>query len=188
MASISIHAPSRERPRFQPHTFYRQDNFNPRSLTGATTRSGTPAAGRHHFNPRSLTGATRDVIGELTPTAISIHAPSRERPRISVLTCSNIYFNPRSLTGATLIRWPIPTRRRFQSTLPHGSDQFERDFDNLGLYFNPRSLTGATLPWSISGAQAAYFNPRSLTGATCTDCLACFVGLISIHAPSRERH
>ena len=47
-----------------------------------------------------------------------------------------------------------------------GATQFERDFDNLGLYFNPRSLAGAT-------ARAAIIDCKRL---------------ISIHAPSRERH
>ena len=77
-----------------------------------------------------------------------------------------MYFNPRSLTGATHVNEINNLlNERFQSTLPYGSDQFERDFDNLGLYFNPRSLTGAT---SIGLSLIAFL-------------------IISIHAPLRER-
>ena len=56
--------------------------------------------------------------------------------------------------------------RAFQSTLPHGSDIFDRPRGGLFLHFNPRSLTGATL------------KVRRLKMSV----------IISIHAPSRERH
>ena len=142
--SISIHAPSRERPVPMARFF--------------TSK---------HFNPRSLAGATDDHIRWSPVTGISIHAPSRER-RHDIFTshryCSNFnprslagatalgillermreYFNPRSLAGATSDGSPAddaqgisihaPSRERrpgaphsivplpFQSTLPRGSD------------------------------------------------------------------
>ena len=53
------------------------------------------------FNPRSLAGATRRYnIGGVT-SSISIHAPSQERPIISLAINFDIHFNPRSLAGAT---------------------------------------------------------------------------------------
>ena len=127
LVGISIHAPSRERqisllstacsPRFQstlPHGSdlvavgidQTADNFNPRSLTGATS--------------------VRLMLGILA--AISIHAPSRER-HITLFSKGLIseYFNPRSLTGATsfnkikeFILWLIsihaPSRERRYET------------------------------------------------------------------------
>ena len=144
---------------------------------------------RSNFNPRSLTGATT-----------SVYAPP----------CSTFYFNPRSLTGATrrAVSWLRSCGRKFQSTLPHGSDMTITPYLIKLVNFNPRSLTGATaqpldswhlaqfqstLPHGSDGMKAgsAYvgsnFNPRSLTGATHA-CLLLLVNLgISIHAPSRER-
>ena len=103
-------------------------------------------------------------------TAISIHAPSRERltqalhfkvqqlfqstlPRgsdcvKSVAGSSLMDFNPRSLAGATNLVLQRNSALVFQSTLPRGSDV------NLFLlldsckYFNPRSLAGATVSLS----------------------------------------
>ena len=75
-------------------------------------------------------------------------------------------FNPRSLAGATNRFSFISSCSKFQSTLPRGSDLTSPRVRRLGCHFNPRSLAGATF-----------------------DCFP-FVDflLISIHAPSRERH
>ena len=144
-ANISIHAPLRERRPRKDNYYWLCTNFNPRSLTGATSLpecSSAPARFQstlpygsdclcnriniHHadFNPRSLTGAT---------------------PGPFVAKAAHRYFNPRSLTGATAAKEKIlkhrqisihaPLRERrlvllqltelsiFQSTLPYGSDQ-----------------------------------------------------------------
>ena len=145
--SISIHAPSRERPGLEPRD-----------------------EPREHFNPRSLAGATALCYGFFTCEDISIHAPSRERQRLghddiktklfqSTLPrgsdadkhkrlLSHNYFNPRSLAGATALLHDLPlladisihapSRERrlsrfvhtintiFQSTLPRGSDKERR--------------------------------------------------------------
>ena len=119
---ISIHAPSRER------LMCRRDCYL-NTLFQSTLPHGSDC-GAHfnswfylHFNPRSLTGATWSCPGT---------GPRRD------------YFNPRSLTGATVnsfsfisrcsISIHAPSRERhlhtligrrlirFQSTLPHGSD------------------------------------------------------------------
>ena len=54
-------------------------HFNPRSLAGATAVSIVTASTIRNFNPRSLAGATElpEEVDQLW--AISIHAPSRER-------------------------------------------------------------------------------------------------------------
>ena len=96
------------------------------------------------FNPRSLAGATIDLEAIAALEMISIHAPSRERPRYGIRCSYGYDFNPRSLAGATgdelqtiksrFISIHAPSRERpaltnsrrqllqFQSTLPRGSD------------------------------------------------------------------
>ena len=163
--SISIHAPSRERLASITSLILNLD-FNPRSLAGATGNLRLTISSLSDFNPRSLAGATlpcADVEAEL---AISIHAPSRERPTGSRLILILIYFNPRSLAGATEIgvvpgtEYEIsihaPSRERplyspgksptreFQSTLPRGSDPVGVQAVFCEVDFNPRSLAGAT--------------------------------------------
>ena len=97
---------------------------------------------------------------------------------------------------------------KFQSTLPHGSDDFTGGLNTattISIHapsrerraahtfftrfadFNPRSLTGATLVLTLLMVDHSDFNPRSLTGATeFGDCYVTEIA-ISIHAPSRER-
>ena len=77
--TISIHAPSRERPEATKKRGFNMANFNPRSLTGATADYNSPTQRAMDFNPRSLTGATNLPDDQLCAGAISIHAPSRER-------------------------------------------------------------------------------------------------------------
>ena len=144
------------------------DNFNPRSLAGATQRftiiaalnlvfqstlprgSDGPSApsvrpGFRHFNPRSLAGATRYKMMDST-----------KLPN----------FNPRSLAGAT------PDAAAVASRVSN---------------FNPRSLAGATGA-DLYNYKAQYdFNPRSLAGATHAAAGDGGNPAISIHAPSRER-
>ena len=100
-------------------------------------------------------------------TLISIHAPSRERPLEMLTSKSLTHFNPRSLTGAT--------SRVTKST-------------TNDTYFNPRSLTGATAFATQLRQRRKNFNPRSLTGATFIIYEPRRNKEISIHAPSRERH
>ena len=54
------------------------------------------------FNPRSLAGATTFFGSLFHNGVISIHAPSRERPKIEEDGVEDLVnFNPRSLAGAT---------------------------------------------------------------------------------------
>ena len=163
---ISIHAPSRER-RTEKIVTSCQRHFNPRSLAGATTKSHFIVVYRHNFNPRSLAGATRAPFGIDICKAISIHAPSRERPNLDLIVCSS---SP------------------FQSTLPRGSDS--RTCRGLwqSCDFNPRSLAGATnimislypvIAISIHAPSRERRSPGTNKSGG---------NYISIHAPSRERH
>ena len=98
--------------------------------------------------------------------AISIHAPSRERPLLPCPPCVRCHFNPRSLAGATprnAYSWRCWT---FQSTLPRGSD----------VSFVP-SLHG------FVGFQSTL--PRGSDNHGCRN--REHRRRISIHAPSRER-
>ena len=100
-----------------------------------------------NFNPRSLAGATIADYFAAGGTAISIHAPLRERRYIASNVGAGIkYFNPRSLAGATHLTYlRIPRPNRFQSTLPCGSDYHLYYHPMFAIvYFNPRSLAGAT--------------------------------------------
>ena len=119
-----------------------------------------------YFNPRSLTGATPGLLTISNVSRISIHAPLRER--------HNLIFN----------EW---FRDEFQSTLPYGSDV---------LFLRTRVCSvpfQSTLPYGSDRREIRekrrnfYFNPRSLTGATGGVGDAKDAGLISIHAPLRER-
>ena len=79
---------------------------------------------------------------------------------------SSNYFNPRSLAGATTLRGRrLINHNLFQSTLPRGSDR------RLRSPYSPQHN----------------FNPRSLAGATGEAAKERYEGIISIHAPSRER-
>ena len=142
--------------------------FNPRSLAGATMflMIRVPQDNQN-FNPRSLAGATTGAYCSIPyVTAISIHAPSRERRSIRLFLGRNTDFNPRSLAGATfqiMVNQPstpisihAPSRERHICT-PRGlvilaisihAPSRERPMKCLlswrGKYFNPRSLAGAT--------------------------------------------
>ena len=166
--AISIHAPSRERRTTFISTFYklqfrstlprgsdlqrftgqitiRYKNFNPRSLAGATHRHVSHRQIQSYFNPRSLAGATFKLGFVTINGAISIHAPSRERPRPIVFhgKPSSISIHAPSRERPFLVSTVIPfiqisihapSRERqaelmnppftqpFQSTLPRGSD------------------------------------------------------------------
>ena len=121
------------------------ENFNPRSLTGATTSRGQLFPHPRHFNPRSLTGATllRCII--IGVSRISIHAPSRERHLVTVLQLLGGLFQSTLPHGSDVISLALfLIQDKFQSTLPHGSDARHHYLSGQHRYFNPRSLTGAT--------------------------------------------
>ena len=164
------------------------ENFNPRSLTGATAKCAHIVGGTNKFQSTLPHGSDCLILFcNLDVVRISIHAPSRERQRM----------NEGGL-GAVFISIHAPSRER-----PGPLTTQQHHF-----HFNPRSLTGATLKKIIVILMLSYFNPRSLTGATvpvnglsvvCTfqstlphgsDMQVIFIlpkMQISIHAPSRER-
>ena len=120
---ISIHAPSRERRSScgGRSYFVKFQSTLPRG-SDMTCESGR--WNPKHFNPRSLAGATFDDMGGGEAAgAISIHAPSRERP----LGVNNLPAH-----GHISIHAPSRERHKasrdrvaskaFQSTLPRGSD------------------------------------------------------------------
>ena len=184
---ISIHAPSRERLILH-HSRFSDKGFQstlPRGSDSISIKFGFRIIKFQSTLPR---GSDITSLSAFVKGTISIHAPSRERPRgvFEVgITADN--FNPRSLAGATLhdkdvwtdadISIHAPSRERpyqlnqckpngkFQSTLPRGSD--------LGL-----------INFVFSSHN---FNPRSLAGATIKPVLRVALPAISIHAPSRER-
>ena len=141
--AISIHAPSRER-RMVALLLVQLGNISIHAPSRERRTLRCSCHGSEDFNPRSLTGATANYFQCRKFRGISIHAPSRERlgtaqnffvapafqstlPHGSdflflAYRLTFFYFNPRSLTGATLALKILKLIPLFQSTLPHGSD------------------------------------------------------------------
>ena len=163
---ISIHAPSRERLNFLG------DGIDKLIFQSTLPyRSDSERDFRIVYTAISIHAPLRERRKNPLPadcwSAISIHAPSRERPSYALALL---------LRGLISIHAPSRERREpiegltigvsgFQSTLPHGSDS------SVCLFC----------------ARHTDFNPRSLTGATERQNVAPCVIYISIHAPSRER-
>ena len=131
-ASISIHAPLRERPIWW-HTSTQKPVFQSTLPYGSDVppprAAGTCA---ENFNPRSLTGATVAYGRSLAPKGISIHAPLRERQAGAKGMASVNNFNPRSLTGAT---------RRGQRCQCHAAISIHAPLrERLSVHFEPPSV------------------------------------------------
>ena len=122
---ISIHAPLRERLKGYVDTIAFQ-NFNPRSLTGATfinCKTGLSL----EFQSTLPYGSDACFYVRTSATIISIHAPLRER--LSTLNVLMVFLTFQS----TLPYGSDPhfqeykvCNARFQSTLPYGSDYIKR--------------------------------------------------------------
>ena len=142
---ISIHAPLRERPaavacrvskyKFQSTLPCGSDqksiaeqkassrHFNPRSLAGATRLRATVHTTGAGFQSTLPCGSDYVYFCVVTPKAISIHAPLRERHAYALQYIRlALDFNPRSLAGATMFTFALSPLKLFQSTLPCGSD------------------------------------------------------------------
>ena len=164
-------------------------NFNPRSLTGATSlerhcwanlkfQSTLPYGSdaqdsRCHrqrlpnFNPRSLTGATQGAQIIRNAFIISIHAPLRERPYHLLRLRQKAHISIHApLRERQLAHFTLPLTQEFQSTLPYGSDRYRYS------YLNHLNVFQSTLPYGSDLHSAL----RAIIGIT-----------ISIHAPLRER-
>ena len=186
---ISIHAPSRERLDQQKHCLL-IGGFQSTLPRGSDLQPDVIVyAGQQHFNPRSLAGATR--IGKR-------------------IVYAGMDFNPRSLAGATDLKYLNQKEASvFQSTLPRGSDTMMKVIMQGLIIFQStlprgsdmsRLYIGWALPISIHAPSrerptanrnrsllGRNFNPRSLAGATMLGMLHNRYIQISIHAPSRER-
>ena len=163
-----------------------------------------------NFNPRSLAGATPFHAHFILSIDISIHAPSRERPPMTLpcITEDTISIHAPSRerrinTGNIVIKHLIsinaPSRERlksliarlrrtiFQSTLPRGSDRQASDqynYSDISIHAPSRERRKECRGNLFLGD---YFNPRSLAGATAALLEYVPQCAISIHAPSRER-
>mgnify|MGYP007039787062 CR=1 FL=1 len=140
---ISILAPSRERHhRISIHLC--TIGFQSSLPHGSDDGCAKMAIGLQNFNPRSLTGATVAPKTIHNKGGISILAPSRERLIDLVLSAVAVNFNPRSLTGATCSRC-LSVNLTLISILAPSRERLSCFISSLPLrYFNPRSLTGAT--------------------------------------------
>ena|GEM_PF-6164522 len=141
---------------------------------------------------------------------ISIHAPSRERPRCAGVVFFQVLFQstlPRGSDDLSSVVMLLSSV--FQSTLPRGSDKLRKALTILQLLFQSTLPRGSDLrffretPGLVISIHAPsrerrfdntirrsciwYFNPRSLAGATSFQGACRCSTDISIHAPSRER-
>ena len=110
--TISIHAPSRERPISNYILICSDRNFNPRSLTGATS---TPSAGTAMFSFQSTLPHGSDSIFFILTKILFVFQSTL--PHGSDTKISSMALLP----------------SRFQSTLPHGSDAAERKTINRNI-------------------------------------------------------
>ena len=142
-ALISIHAPSRERPKilFRRVT---SRHFNPRSLTGATHYAQQVHTNFSQFQSTLPHGSDIGLLADKDYEYISIHAPSRERLMLQTL---------------------LYTILAFQSTLPHGSDPYALPNEN-GKIISIHAPSRERLMKTCRSPLKFHFNPRSLTGAT----------------------
>ena len=139
--SISIHAPLRERRGFLTSAI----RLRYISIHAPLRERPFCKAGCQSQPRISIHAPLRErLIAEEAPdkiSDISIHAPLRER--LNILSLFSLFFtdfNPRSLTGATCISTTIRRLKRFQSTLPYGSDR------QLYLFFKVRSSISIHAP------------------------------------------
>ena len=125
------------------------------------------AGRRNDFNPRSLAGATsnltlislRLLLFQSTLPRGSDAGPGHRQQR-------DMDFNPRSLAGATERRNQGKFQTYFNPRSLAGATRTETSCKALHQYFNPRSLAGATRKLCIAVNARSDFNPRSLAGAT----------------------
>ena len=142
-------------------------NFNPRSLTGATTAAANCTV-ICAFQSTLPHGSDDKTVFDCDMPDISIHAPSRERPFFPCPAEGKIYEFQSTLPHGS----DVCCYRRnqfievFQSTLPHGSDCIAM-------------LQHRSRPTISIHAPSRERPQKFATLPTLSD--------ISIHAPSRER-
>mgnify|MGYP000939853301 CR=1 FL=1 len=104
---ISIHAPSRERlsTRLIISLALTFQSALPR---GSDRRRGSGLNAIQNFNPRSLAGATREIQAHKVSKVFQSTLPRGSDQTVAVYSPDVGYFNPRSLAGATnlqSVRW-----------------------------------------------------------------------------------
>ena len=142
---ISIHAPLRERPaavacrvskyKFQSTLPCGSDqksiaeqkassrHFNPRSLAGATRLRATVHTTGAGFQSTLPCGSDYVYFCVVTPKAISIHAPLRERHITTEAdSAADIFQSTLPCGSDARLRRTMKDEDEFQSTLPRGSD------------------------------------------------------------------
>ena len=141
---ISIHAPSRGRLPVVGHPALEFANFNPRPLAGATTGCRISGFSSLDFNPRPLAGATACTPPSTRNTSISIHAPSRGRQQ-----------DCRGHQRRRPISIHAPSR---------GRPGCGKDCSVIPCDFNPRPLAGATVRRGsqIPSDVPVFFSRRSV--------------------------
>ena len=117
--TISIHAPSRERPALRKTAFCRP-TISIHAPSRERHRAASDLCRAQAFQSTLPRGSDAPGLTlSNAPGVISIHAPSRER-RQATLSCSGrLHFNPRSLAGATcvvLCQDLVQVKMRFSSS------------------------------------------------------------------------
>ena len=124
----------------------------------------------------------------LSTATIAIHAPSRERHNADTPVMANDLFQSTLPRGSDIILANVPRLNPlFQSTLPRGSDAGYNLFRSPTLEFQSTLPRGSDPSEPCTPRVILYFNPRSLAGATQIADQFSMQDIISIHAPSRER-
>ena len=144
---------------------------------------------RQNFNPRSLTGATAYNPAMFSKgLTISIHAPSRERPTLKRSWSSSTAFQSTLPHGSDHGQTETePTLRIFQSTLPHGSDNNHYGISyasSISIHAPSRERHKA-IDKKVFEKEFQSTLPHGSDGKLKT--AKKIQLLISIHAPSRER-
>ena len=104
---------------------------------GSDLRSPYSPQQRKHFNPRSLTGATALLERAPPMRDISIHAPSRERLQAILSYIPSRFISIHAPSRERLkIFEPRNSVITFQSTLPHGSDYYLMDKEQLHRFIS----------------------------------------------------
>ena len=128
---ISIHAPSRERL-YQTSRYVHGKQFQSTLPHGSDAAQGAIDRLDQDFNPRSLTGATEYSQPATYQFNISIHAPSRERLKLWPSFIRLNLFQSTLPHGSDFkIFKPRDSVVTFQSTLPHGSDEFLQQYQSV---------------------------------------------------------
>ena len=184
---VSIHAPARVR-RWPARRRQLEHEFQSTHPQGCDLSYRRGRRAKQCFNPRTRKGATESFTDFKLHIVVSIHAPARVRPWLS-------------------LTWGLAGL--FQSTHPQGCDGLRPTWWGRRPCFNPRTRKGATgrayallaeemlvsihAPARVRHRRAdgpgrrRRFNPRTRKGATQFVTDDRLFDAVSIHAPARVR-